>query len=252
METGCRRGPARTGRAWPAGTATARRLMAVSGRELTEAADRGLALARAHEAGIADTYGGSYFGEGRDASGDRAGRSGYARYDRIASNADIAGWLLWRNFRVSTATRRRLCHGVPGGGAARAGDRRRGLRRQSVRHRPCHARGRRPCAGGQPVRRPPVGGRRLRAGDRPRDPRAPAARPGGRSPWPSSAGCAAPTCTPPSRPSGPTCRGRTGTSRARSAPSGSTTTAGSAPTTRGRCPSPTWRWTPRVSWSRAT
>ncbi len=80
-----------------------RRLMAVSGRELTDAADRGLALVQAREDGIADTYGGSYFGEGRDASGDRAGRSGYARYDRIASNADIAGWLLWRNFRVENS-----------------------------------------------------------------------------------------------------------------------------------------------------
>jgi SAM-dependent methyltransferase len=80
-----------------------RRLMAVSGRELAEAAERGLAVAQAREAGIADTYGGSYFGEGRDASGDRAGRSGYARYDRIASNADIAGWLLWRNFRVASS-----------------------------------------------------------------------------------------------------------------------------------------------------
>jgi SAM-dependent methyltransferase len=80
-----------------------RRLMAVAGRELTQAADRGLAEAEARQAGIADTYGGSYFGEGRDASGDRAGRSGYARYDRVASNADIAGWLLWRNFRVGNA-----------------------------------------------------------------------------------------------------------------------------------------------------
>ena len=58
---------------------------------------------RLDEAGIDATYGGSYFGEGRDASGDREGRSGYARYDRIASNADIAGWLLWRNFRVANA-----------------------------------------------------------------------------------------------------------------------------------------------------
>ena len=80
-----------------------RRLMAVAGRELTQAAERGLAVAEARQAGIADTYGGSYFGEGRDASGDRAGRSGYARYDRVASNADIAGWLLWRNFRVADA-----------------------------------------------------------------------------------------------------------------------------------------------------
>jgi SAM-dependent methyltransferase len=77
-----------------------RRVMARTGRVLTEAADRGSALAEARAAGVADTYGASYFGEGRDASGDRAGLSGYARYDRIASNADIAGWLLWRNFRV--------------------------------------------------------------------------------------------------------------------------------------------------------
>jgi SAM-dependent methyltransferase len=73
------------------------------GTELTVAAERGQALSEAHEAGIADTYDGSYFGEGRDASGDRAGRSGYARYDRTASNADIAGWLLWRNFRITSS-----------------------------------------------------------------------------------------------------------------------------------------------------
>jgi SAM-dependent methyltransferase len=45
-------------------------------------------------------YDGSYFGEGRATSGDREGRSGYARYDRISSNADIAAYLLWRNFSV--------------------------------------------------------------------------------------------------------------------------------------------------------
>jgi SAM-dependent methyltransferase len=78
-----------------------RRLMEVSGRELSNAAERALAVAGAREGGVADVYGGGYFGEGRDASGDRGGRSGYARYDRIASNADIAGWLLWRNFRVA-------------------------------------------------------------------------------------------------------------------------------------------------------
>ncbi|MGO9028642.1 MAG: class I SAM-dependent methyltransferase [Acidimicrobiales bacterium] len=80
--------------------AGARSLMARSGRELVRAAETGQALAEARAAGVDATYGGSYFGEGRDASGDRAGRSGYARYDRVASNADIAGWLLWRNFRV--------------------------------------------------------------------------------------------------------------------------------------------------------
>lgn len=80
----------------------ARTALARSGRELTEAAERGRAAAEARRAGVADTYGGTYFGEGRDTSGDREGRSGYARYDRVASNADIAGWLLWRNFRVRT------------------------------------------------------------------------------------------------------------------------------------------------------
>lgn len=84
-------------------SAVSRRTMAVIGSELSAASERGLALAEAREAGIIDTYQGSYFGEGRDASGDRAGRSGYARYDRIASNADIAGWMLWRNFQVDTA-----------------------------------------------------------------------------------------------------------------------------------------------------
>lgn len=78
----------------------ARRWMRVSGRELTRAADEGTAIAAARTAGIDSTYVGSYFGEGRDPGGDRHGQSGYARYDRIASNADIAGWLLWRNFRV--------------------------------------------------------------------------------------------------------------------------------------------------------
>jgi SAM-dependent methyltransferase len=81
----------------------ARSLMERSGRELVRAAETGQAVAEARAAGIASTYGGSYFGEGRDASGDRAGRSGYARYDRVASNADIAGWLLWRNLRARRA-----------------------------------------------------------------------------------------------------------------------------------------------------
>jgi len=78
----------------------ARSLMERSGRALVRAAETGRAIAEARAAGIDATYGGSYFGEGRDASGDRAGLSGYARYDRVASNADIAGWLLWRNIRA--------------------------------------------------------------------------------------------------------------------------------------------------------
>ncbi len=68
----------------------ARRLLDKVGRELTGAAER--AYVRL------DYYGPSYYGEGRDPSGDRAGRSGYAVYDRVSSNADIAGFVMWRTF----------------------------------------------------------------------------------------------------------------------------------------------------------
>ena len=80
-----------------------RAVVARVGSELTDAAGRATAIAEARRAGVPDAYGGSYFGEGRDSGGDRKGRSGYARYDRVASNADIAGWLLWRIFRASNA-----------------------------------------------------------------------------------------------------------------------------------------------------
>ena len=42
-----------------------------------------------------DTYGGAYFGEGRNPYG-RMGLSGYERYDRATSNADVAAYLVWR------------------------------------------------------------------------------------------------------------------------------------------------------------
>ena len=86
-----------------AGHDQVRSVVARGGAELTNAAERAAAMAEARRAGVPDAYGGAYFGEGRDAAGDRQGRSGYARYDRVASNADIAGWLLWRNFRVATS-----------------------------------------------------------------------------------------------------------------------------------------------------
>ncbi len=86
-----------------AGHDSVRSVVARLGGELTNVADRATAVAEARRAGVPDAYGGAYFGEGRDAEGDRQGRSGYARYDRVASNADIAGWLLWRNFRVASA-----------------------------------------------------------------------------------------------------------------------------------------------------
>jgi Methyltransferase domain len=41
------------------------------------------------------TYGGGYFGEGRNPL-DRMGLSGYERYDRYMSNADVAAYLVWR------------------------------------------------------------------------------------------------------------------------------------------------------------
>jgi hypothetical protein len=41
------------------------------------------------------TYDGGYFGEGRNPC-DRMGLSGYERYDRYMSNADVAAYLVWR------------------------------------------------------------------------------------------------------------------------------------------------------------
>ena len=100
-------GPAGRWSTWPPAHDRVRALVARGGAELTAAAERATAVAEARRAGVPDAYGGAYFGEGRDAAGDREGRSGYARYDRVASNADIAGWLLWRNFRVADRPRRR-------------------------------------------------------------------------------------------------------------------------------------------------
>jgi len=82
-----------------------RRLMARAGRELAAAAEAGAERAEARRASAlaaqADPlYDGAYFGEGRNPTGDREGRSGYASYDRVSSNADIAAYLLWRNFDV--------------------------------------------------------------------------------------------------------------------------------------------------------
>src|ERR1700722_6310202 len=71
---------------------------------LSPAADKviarvGTELVQSHERNEAKrVYEGHYFGDGRDPSGDRQGHSGYARYDRVSSNADIAGFVLWRTF----------------------------------------------------------------------------------------------------------------------------------------------------------
>lgn len=76
-----------------------REAMARAGAELARAARIGEVLSEARAVSD-EVYGGHYFGLGRDPSGDRQGHSGYATYDRVSSNADIAGYLLWRNFRV--------------------------------------------------------------------------------------------------------------------------------------------------------
>jgi SAM-dependent methyltransferase len=70
------------------------------GRRLLE---RVAAELRAAVEGADDgVYGGRYFGAGRDAL-DRMGLSGYERYDRATSNADVAAYLVWKHFRVERA-----------------------------------------------------------------------------------------------------------------------------------------------------
>lgn len=64
-----------------------RGLMATVARELARALDD-------------DVYGAGYFGSGRDPL-DRMGLSGYERYDRDTSNANVAAYLVWRWFDVT-------------------------------------------------------------------------------------------------------------------------------------------------------
>ena len=61
-----------------------RRVMEVAARELSRALDD-------------ETYDGSYFGADRNPYA-RMGLSGYERYDRDTSNANVAAYLLWRFF----------------------------------------------------------------------------------------------------------------------------------------------------------
>ena len=63
-----------------------RRVMTFVARELARALDD-------------DVYGAHYFGSGRDPL-DRMGLSGYERYDRDTSNANVAAYLVWRWFDV--------------------------------------------------------------------------------------------------------------------------------------------------------
>ncbi|GAC1537656.1 MAG: hypothetical protein NVS3B12_21890 [Acidimicrobiales bacterium] len=66
-------------------------------RHLIEVADRELRRALDN-----DVYGGAYFGQGRDPT-DRAYLSGYERYDRDTSNANVAAYLAWRYLPASTS-----------------------------------------------------------------------------------------------------------------------------------------------------
>ena len=66
-----------------------RRLIEVAGRELQRALDN-------------DVYGGAYFGQGRNPT-DRAYLSGYERYDRDTSNANVAAYLAWRYLPAATS-----------------------------------------------------------------------------------------------------------------------------------------------------
>jgi len=65
-------------------------------RRLFELTDRELRRALGD-----DLYDGAYFGLGRDPT-SRAWRSGYERYDRRTSNADVAAYLLWRYLPATT------------------------------------------------------------------------------------------------------------------------------------------------------
>lgn len=49
-----------------------------------------------------DVYGGAYFGKDRNPL-DRMGLSGYERYDRQTSNADVAAYTVWRFFDIRSA-----------------------------------------------------------------------------------------------------------------------------------------------------
>jgi SAM-dependent methyltransferase len=86
---------------YPAGREAQRTLTRVlsTSRRLRRAARivaDGLSVALAE---APDMYGASYFGVER--GGER--RSGYAQYDRQSSRANLAAWLLWKNFDLRTS-----------------------------------------------------------------------------------------------------------------------------------------------------
>src|SRR5665213_1646289 len=66
-------------------------------RRVLEIAEHELKAALDH-----DVYSGAYFGEGRNPA-DRAYLSGYERYDRETSNANVAAYLAWVTFPAATS-----------------------------------------------------------------------------------------------------------------------------------------------------
>jgi len=77
---------------------TGRRTLSGLARELERATAGGAADPSAGRTDV--VYGSGYYGDGRDPA-DRAGLSGYERYDRDTSNADVAAYLLWRHLPVT-------------------------------------------------------------------------------------------------------------------------------------------------------
>lgn len=91
----------RAGLEYIASFGSLRRVMQICERELSRAIDTNVPVVQEPTQEVLDvSYDGTYFGVDRDPLGDREGKSGYASYDRVSSNADIAAWLIWRNFRV--------------------------------------------------------------------------------------------------------------------------------------------------------
>ena len=88
-----------------ASSPTAGRIIGRLGAELIQSQERNEAK---------QVYEGDYFGDGHDPLGDRQGRSGYARYDRVSSNADVGGIRAVAHIRWREGARCGVCHRVRG------------------------------------------------------------------------------------------------------------------------------------------
>ena len=227
------------------------------GSELSRAARVGEVVSEARAVGAARGQGGSlyedaYFGVGRDPSGDRQGRSGYATYDRISSNADIAAYLLWRTSRARRSPRRGLCPGYVVEALRERGVDADGcdVSSYAVEHAAPGALGY--VRLGDLSRGPALRRRRVRPGLRPRDPRAPAARQGARGPGRAAAGVRRGSLR-----HHPVLRAQRLGARRPLRRQGASGAARALPVARARLRRPgarprTWQSTPRASRSRAT